>query len=166
MGYALLEEMRRKGVPPDPITFTSLFTISGQAKEGERPLLLYRVTHFTLQKGCSPFRLTTYDGLLGKLEGRTCCKYHFAEEPKVAVLTSKKKDEKKVNVSKETCTYEYGSEYTTIWLHTDITPPPCLIHTMASAQQPHPDPQYWACSTSRVRLACFYHVLQTSFTHA
>lgn len=42
MGYALLEEMRRKGVPPDPITFTSLFTISGQAKEGERPLLLYR----------------------------------------------------------------------------------------------------------------------------
>jgi hypothetical protein len=50
LGYGLLEEMRREGLAPDPFTYTSLFTISAQAKDGERPVLLYQVTHFTLSR--------------------------------------------------------------------------------------------------------------------
>jgi len=41
LGYALLEEMQRGGFGPDLRTYTSLYILGAQAKEGERALDLY-----------------------------------------------------------------------------------------------------------------------------
>jgi len=50
LGYALLEEMQRGGFGPDLRTYTSLYILGAQAKEGERALDLYLVIPPTIKR--------------------------------------------------------------------------------------------------------------------